>query len=149
MSGNVWCWMDTDVTKQLTPWSRVIPGKLTGPKLVKKLLAFCGTRMFITSFARARHLSIRWARSCQRIDPSPRPCEMFLNVPTFTVRSCLAPRPKRSWSTTSCRVSATTHWIYLQLPSISGGRSSIRKLRTRHAVLTGTHLSRNYVVLFN
>ena len=45
--------MDTDVTKQLTPWSRFSPGKLTGHKLVKKLLAFCGTRMFITSFARA------------------------------------------------------------------------------------------------
>jgi hypothetical protein len=33
--------------------------------------------------------------------------------------------------------------MYLQLPSISGGRSSIRNLRTRHAVVTGTRLTRN------
>jgi hypothetical protein len=31
--------------------------------------------------------------------------------------------------------------MYLQLPSISGGRSSIRNLTTRHAVVAGTHLS--------
>jgi hypothetical protein len=31
--------------------------------------------------------------------------------------------------------------MYSQLPSMSGGRSSIRNLRTRHAVVTGTHLS--------
>jgi hypothetical protein len=35
--------------------------------------------------------------------------------------------------------------MYSQLPSISGGRSSIRNLRTRHAVVTGTHLSRDEV----
>jgi hypothetical protein len=32
--------------------------------------------------------------------------------------------------------------MYLQLPSITGGRSSIRNLRTRHAVVTGTHITR-------
>ena len=32
-------------------------------------------------------------------------------------------------------------YIYLQPPSISGDRSSIRNLRTRHAVVTGTSLS--------
>jgi hypothetical protein len=31
--------------------------------------------------------------------------------------------------------------MYSQLPSITGGRSSIRNLRTRHAVVTGTHLT--------
>jgi hypothetical protein len=31
--------------------------------------------------------------------------------------------------------------MYSQLPSISGGRSSIHNPRTRHAVVTGTHLS--------
>jgi hypothetical protein len=31
--------------------------------------------------------------------------------------------------------------MYSQLPSIPGGRSSIRNPRTRHAVVTGTHLT--------
>ena len=30
-----------------------------------------------------------------------------------------------------------------------GGRSSIRNLRTRHAVLTGTHISRTYSISSN
>jgi hypothetical protein len=32
--------------------------------------------------------------------------------------------------------------MYSHLPSITGGRSSICNLRTRHAVVTGTHLTR-------
>jgi len=36
--------------------------------------------------------------------------------------------------------------MYLQLPSLSGGRSSIRNLsRTRHVVVTATHLSRTTI----
>jgi len=66
--------------------------------------------MFVTSFARARHLSLCWARSCQSIRPSSRPCGMFLDVPSFTVRSYLAPRSNRSWRTTPCRLSATNYY---------------------------------------
>jgi hypothetical protein len=53
---------------------------------------------------------------------------------------------------TPFRLSATAYSIYSQLPSIYEGRSSIRNLRTRHAVVTaldpfttvkGTHLSRS------
>ena len=51
-----------------------------------------------------------------------------------------------SWSTSPCRLSATAYSIYSQLPSRSGGRSSIRNLRTRHAVVTGTDLSLTYCV---
>ena len=47
----------------LTPWSRVLLEKLSGPQLVKKFLAFFGTRRFITAFTTARHLSLLWARS--------------------------------------------------------------------------------------
>ena len=43
-----------------------------------------------------------------------------------------------SWRTTLCRLSVTAYLIYLQLPSTPGGRSSIRNLRTRHTVVTGT-----------
>jgi len=42
----------------LTPWSRVLLEKLTGFQLVKKFPAFYGTRLFITAFTNARHLSL-------------------------------------------------------------------------------------------
>jgi hypothetical protein len=42
----------------LTPWSRVVLGKLTCSHLVKKFPAFYGTRWFITAFISARHLSL-------------------------------------------------------------------------------------------
>jgi len=34
----------------LTPWSRVLPEKLTGFQIVKKFPAFYGTRKFIAAF---------------------------------------------------------------------------------------------------
>jgi hypothetical protein len=48
-----------------TPCSRVLLWKLTGSQLVKKLLAFHGTRSFITTFTSAHQLSLFWARSIQ------------------------------------------------------------------------------------
>ena len=54
----------------LTPWSRVLPEKLTGPQPVKKFPAFYGTQSFITAFTRARQLSLSWARSIQYMPPS-------------------------------------------------------------------------------
>jgi hypothetical protein len=52
--------IDRQVKKNpvLTPWSRVLLEKLTGLQLVKKFPAFYGTRMLITAFISARHLSI-------------------------------------------------------------------------------------------
>ena len=49
----------------LTPWSRVLPEKLTVPQLLTKFPAFYETRRFITAFTRARHLSLSWAISIQ------------------------------------------------------------------------------------
>jgi len=46
------------MTYLLTPWSRVLLEELTDSQLVKKFLAFYGTRRFITAFTSARHLSI-------------------------------------------------------------------------------------------
>ena len=46
------------LTYLLTPRSRVLLEKLTGLQLVKKFLAFYGTRRFITAFTSARHLSL-------------------------------------------------------------------------------------------
>jgi len=47
-------------TYLLTPWSRVLLGKLGGFQLLKKFPAFYGTRNFITSFTSARQLSPSW-----------------------------------------------------------------------------------------
>jgi hypothetical protein len=43
----------------LTPWSRVLPEKLTGFELVKKFPAFYGTRRFITAFNFALKYTIK------------------------------------------------------------------------------------------
>ena len=48
-----------------TPCSRVLPEKLAGPLLVKKFPAFYGILSFVTSFTRACHVSLSWARSIQ------------------------------------------------------------------------------------
>ena len=47
----------------LIPWSKVILNKLTCSQLVNKFAAFNGTRMFITTFTSARHLSLSWDKS--------------------------------------------------------------------------------------
>ena len=54
-----------DQNNGITPWSTVLLHKPTVPKLVKKFPAFYGTRMFITAFTSARHLSLSSARSIQ------------------------------------------------------------------------------------
>jgi hypothetical protein len=61
----------------------------------------------------------------------------------------LAPRPApKLEDTTPCRLSVTTYSIYSQLPSIFGGCSSIHNLKTCHAVVTGTHLSRPCIYIY-
>ena len=64
---------------------------------------------------------------------------LFSNILSFYGKELLAQPPSRR--TTPCRLSATAYLIYSQLPSTSAGRSYIRNLRTRHAVVTGTRLS--------
>jgi len=75
------------LTHLLTPWSRVLFEKLTGPQLVKIFPAFYGNRMFITAFTSARHLSLSWARTIQSISHNPLP-KIHLNIILpFTPRS--------------------------------------------------------------
>ena len=52
-------WNELTAPNEATPWNRVLPEKLTGPQLVKKLPAFYGTRSFITAstFVRTRPYS--------------------------------------------------------------------------------------------
>jgi hypothetical protein len=64
---------------------------------------------------------------------------MFRNMILFYGEELLAPRP------TPCRLSSTAYSMYSHLPSKTGGRSSIRNPRMRHAVVTGTHLTRIHV----
>ena len=42
----------------LTPWSRVLPEKLTGSAATQEIPALYETRKFITVFTSARHLSL-------------------------------------------------------------------------------------------
>ena len=61
----------TNVTLQFTPWSRVLPEKLTVPQLLKKFPTFYRTWRFNTAFTRACHLSLSWARSIQSMQSHP------------------------------------------------------------------------------
>ena len=55
----------------LTPCSRVLLEKLTCSQLVKKFPTFYGTRMFITLFTSAHHLSLSWASTIHSMPPHP------------------------------------------------------------------------------
>ena len=59
------------LTYLFTPWCRVLLEKLTGLQLVKKFLAFHGTRGFITALTSVRHLSLSWASPIQSTYPHP------------------------------------------------------------------------------
>ena len=58
-------------TYLLTPWCRVLLGKLTGLQLVEKFSEFHGTRRFITALTSVCHLSLSWASPIQSIYPHP------------------------------------------------------------------------------
>jgi len=58
-------------TYLLTPWCRFLLEKLNGLQIVKKFLAFHGTRRFITALTTVRHLSLSWASPIQSIYPHP------------------------------------------------------------------------------
>ena len=58
------------LTYLLTQWCGVLE-KLTGLQLVKILLAFHGTRRFITALTSVRHLSLSWANPIQSTYPHP------------------------------------------------------------------------------
>ena len=58
------------VTCLITPWSKALPEKLTGPQLVGKFTAFYATLKFITTFPTIRHLSLYSPRSIQSMRPS-------------------------------------------------------------------------------
>jgi hypothetical protein len=75
----------------LTPWSRILPEKLTGPQIVRKFPAFYETRNLITAFIRASHLPcFSFYRSTS---PVPKIWLLFLNMVKLLLWGVLAPRP--------------------------------------------------------
>ena len=82
------------LTSLLTPWCRVLLKKLTGLQLVKKFLAFYGTRRFITALKSVRHLSLSWSSPIQSTYPHPTSWKSILILSTHLrlgLPSCLFP----------------------------------------------------------
>ena len=46
------------IANRLSTWGIVLPEELTGSQLAKKFSLFYGTGTFITTFTKARHLSL-------------------------------------------------------------------------------------------
>ena len=98
---------------QPSPWKRAFLEKLTGSQLINTFPEFYETLRFITAFARARHLSLSWARSIQSMSPhptawdpfslfhclyrkkkvSPSPSAMIPNITNFCGQTMFAPPP--------------------------------------------------------
>jgi len=68
------------LTNVLTPWSTVLLEKLTVPQPVKKFPAFYITRMFITAWTNARHLSLYWRTAIQSMTPHPTPLKIHISI---------------------------------------------------------------------
>ena len=142
----------------LIAWSRVLLEKLTGSQLVKKFPAFYGTRKFITACTSPRHLSLSWARSIQNvpfpllrsyqcISPGPTHMHPLHNKASFYGDELLAPRPTPKLEYHP--LLAVLDCLFNIFPAALhiGGRSSIRNLRKRHAVMTGTHTTGNQWIM--
>ena len=69
----------------------------------------------------------------------------FRNKDSFYGEELLAPRPTPKLEDNPLLAVHDFLFNIFAAPLHIGGRSSIRNLRTRHPVVTGTHLSRNCV----
>jgi hypothetical protein len=81
------------------------------------------------------------------ISPGPRHLFMSRNYASFYVEELLGHRPNPKLE--DHPLSAFRDWLFNTFAAALhiGGRSPIRNLRTRHAEVTGTHLSRVLTVL--
>jgi hypothetical protein len=70
---------------------------------------------------------------------------MFRNIIIFYGEELLAPRPTPKLEVHPLSAVRDCLFNIFAATSITGGRSSIRNLRTRHAVVTGTHLTRHTI----
>ena len=129
------------LTYLLTPWGRVLLEKLTSLQLVKKFPVFHETRSFITALTSVRHLSASWTHPPSRLFCLQRnhpECECFL-TDFFYMEGLLAPRPTLKLEDHPSSAVRDCLFNLFAATLLIGGRSSIRNLRTRHAVVTGTH----------
>jgi hypothetical protein len=101
----------------VTPWSRILRETLTGLHLVKKFLAFYGTRRFPIASVRARHLSVSWARSIQCMSPRHFLKIHFNSVFPSTPRSSKWPLSFRSYHTNPLSTSPVSLKCHMTLPS--------------------------------
>ena len=95
----------------LTPWCRVLLDQLTGLQLVKKFPAFHGTRRFITTLTRVRHLSLSWASPIQSVYPHPTSWRSILILSTH-LRPCLPSGLFPSGFTTKTLYTLSPHPYY-------------------------------------
>jgi hypothetical protein len=121
-------------TYLLTPWSRVLLKNLTGFRPVKKFHAFYGTRYFIHKC---------WTRVLTKSSVQIRGflCQYFVPRYVFSGEELIASRPTPKLEDHSLSILRDSLLNITAATLHIGGRSSIRNLRTRHAEVTGTHLS--------
>jgi hypothetical protein len=101
--------------KQLTPWNRVLPEKLTVTHLVKTFPSSCGTRRFITMFTSARHWSLSWALWIQSAPSQPISLRSIQIFPPNT-RSCKCSFPLRFSNRNVVRISHLSRALYMPNP---------------------------------
>jgi hypothetical protein len=106
------------LTYLLTPWSRDLPEKLTGPQLLRKFLAFYGTRRFITAFTRACHVFVSSARLYQSRPPSHYSKAHFNIILPFTPASFMWSPSLRFPHQNPVRTSPRHHTCYMPYPSV-------------------------------
>ena len=80
-------------TEWLTPLSRVLPKKLTGPQVVKTFPIFYGSYRFITVCTTARHLFLCWGISIQSMSPTYFLKILFNSILPSMLRSQSGPFP--------------------------------------------------------
>ena len=112
-----------------------LPEQLTYPQMVKKFPSFYGTRRFITVLTKARLLFLFRASKDQSKSEARWHVSNFVR---FHGEELLVRRPTPKLE--EHHLSAVRYCLFNQLPSISGGRSTIGTLGMRQTVVAEIQL---------